>query len=1465
MTNGEYINKISDWLVILCRSIEKRKRRQRYDITHDAEDVFAQLLNMVYGWNLENANRRKPGFPAGDLIDDKNRLFVQVTSNKDAGTKVEDTINGFVKKRIDGSRFCEEYDRLIILLASYGEDKKDKELKQQYQKAARNMLENDSDVAQLCTDRFDPETDIWDCDTIVGELEDFNKYSAKEFEEILSSLKDQILPLETRSFSSETADYPENAYHLRRLADNLWINWKTGCLAENPETALSGSETEGAGKPFVTLSPGELRLLSVLVQGEGAVVSWEELYERGVLMQEEMEDLLRGNSDNAVERALRYGRNKEASAKKASEAAIKELCEENPVLAGIIKPSANGKGYWIELSGNGSRSSYINLSSKEQRNNDWKRLEQGQRSDSIYSDIGSWLRRFLDRTSGSFEKNISNADAEKESTVKNRRRKSGAEVFGDYTMLEAYSPAYAVLGETVEPMLDCIEKWYRKAGADCCEDDETYGKVLVLHGQPGDGKTTFCKKAVYAHLYEGWLIDAPEVLRISLNPHESEPILSEGDAGKKLDIGKALCLRKSAGSQWYFCDPKDLKEGTLLILDGYDELAGNLAGVKAGMRDASTFFGFCKAAEDFARENSVNVIITSRTMCIEEELDNGFQISGREPISFAPMDEGRQEMMIDRMIELDAGQNPSGGKMHRRKSDDGTEALINLEDYRRNVLPKLRKEEALNELLQIPILFRMIVACRFEDAKQVKSAAGLYSSLFHSLMTTHKAKEDEEVKTLLGEYEQIAARIFIYQKDTCPFSGKQDDKALTYLFFTSGSSGSLGFLHGSFRQFFLARYILGRIQTAGLGEEDVGKDAFWRLMRGLRAGRISGDYKLVFELMEQLAAMKETDAGTFLLPLVTAQEIKNCLSWLDDEEAFLQCMTGDVFLQDMTGKNVYPVSDKTEKRKSVGAENAVFNILSSFAALERGLRKRDSDDTERIQYREYGAVCGYLRRGDYSGINLSSLDFSGTNLGRAYLKGVHLSRAILSGTDLTDANLVDADLSKANLTGAVFRAANLSGSSLEEAVVMDGAEKIISFRRENLKGATLKEAVLGNADFSRADLSMSNLSGAKLVGANLFKADISKAYLDGAHLERANLAMADLSESRLIETLLFAAHVEKACLKGATLWKANLTEAHLEEARLDGAVLAEADLRNAHLERASLKQAYLCAYPGMGTFKWKWNGKVCGADPKCDADLKGANLAGADFAGAFLSEGGYKQVKTYEKAGGRCVFGLPGKAPDGRIKLAEERYQAFIRWSGGKSIINPMKEKLVPYGIYQGETLMWRVLRRERGRVLLITEKVIAVRVYHPEWKEITWEDCYLRRWLNEDFISRAFTDEERSGIACVTNQNPDNMRYRTAGGRPTEDRVFALSIDEAEAYFGTDEDRTAVLTDHAFRELKARGKLEYARRTERGVLGWWWLRSHGFIGINAACVGPDGGVDDSGLHVGTDRVGVRPALWLNQ
>lgn len=40
-----------------------------------------QILNLLYGYNLESTNTKKSNFPAIDLIDNKNKIAIQVTSD----------------------------------------------------------------------------------------------------------------------------------------------------------------------------------------------------------------------------------------------------------------------------------------------------------------------------------------------------------------------------------------------------------------------------------------------------------------------------------------------------------------------------------------------------------------------------------------------------------------------------------------------------------------------------------------------------------------------------------------------------------------------------------------------------------------------------------------------------------------------------------------------------------------------------------------------------------------------------------------------------------------------------------------------------------------------------------------------------------------------------------------------------------------------------------------------------------------------------------------------------------------------------------------------------------------------------------------------------------------------------------------------------------------------------------------
>ena len=133
---------------------------------------------------------------------------------------------------------------------------------------------------------------------------------------------------------------------------------------------------------------------------------------------------------------------------------------------------------------------------------------------------------------------------------------------------------------------------------------------------------------------------------------------------------------------------------------------------------------------------------------------------------------------------------------------------------------------------------------------------------------------------------------------------------------------------------------------------------------------------------------------------------------------------------------------------------------------------------------------------------------------------------------------------------------------------------------------------------------------------------------------------------------------------------------------------------------------------------------------------------------------------------------------------------------------------------------------------------------------------------MNSDFLRTAFTSAEYGRIATVTNQNLDNTLYGIKGGNLTQDRVFALSIVEAGTYFRSNDDRTAAPTAYAVK----RGALisdEHSLKDGRKI-GWWWLRSPGYIGNYAAFVNASGHVNQDGNVVFYSTSAIRPAFWLN-
>ena len=173
----------------------------------------------------------------------------------------------------------------------------------------------------------------------------------------------------------------------------------------------------------------------------------------------------------------------------------------------------------------------------------------------------------------------------------------------------------------------------------------------------------------------------------------------------------------------------------------------------------------------------------------------------------------------------------------------------------------------------------------------------------------------------------------------------------------------------------------------------------------------------------------------------------------------------------------------------------------------------------------------------------------------------------------------------------------------------------------------------------------------------------------------------------------------------------------------------------------------------------------------------------------------------------------------------------------------------------------WLVLKQSGTKALLISRYGLDCKQYHHERVDMTWENCDLRKWLNGEFLRNAFTAAEQKKIAVTKLQNENNVEYGTVGGNSTEDRVFCLSLSEAENLFKDDEARKCVPTPYTVVKACWQCSSEFI---DGRACCCWWLRSPGQGRDRAICVDADGIPYLPGITVFEDEYVVRPALWVN-
>lgn len=176
------------------------------------------------------------------------------------------------------------------------------------------------------------------------------------------------------------------------------------------------------------------------------------------------------------------------------------------------------------------------------------------------------------------------------------------------------------------------------------------------------------------------------------------------------------------------------------------------------------------------------------------------------------------------------------------------------------------------------------------------------------------------------------------------------------------------------------------------------------------------------------------------------------------------------------------------------------------------------------------------------------------------------------------------------------------------------------------------------------------------------------------------------------------------------------------------------------------------------------------------------------------------------------------------------------------------------------EAIKWIVLAKEGNRILLLSEKGLDCKPYNNTFTNVTWETCSLRKWMNSTFLNAAFSAKEQKCIVNTSVSADKNPDYSTDPGNATMDKVFLLSITEANKYFGNNEVGKCVPTIYA---IANGAKTSNSFTMGDAVTSWWWLRSPGYKQTFAASGIDSGEVFSHGLPVPC-RGCVRPALWIN-
>ena len=703
-------------------------------------------------------------------------------------------------------------------------------------------------------------------------------------------------------------------------------------------------------------------------------------------------------------------------------------------------------------------------------------------------------------------------------------------------------------------------------------DPQHQNQVLFVQGEPGYGKSVFCR--LYAdwvrrHLYPSWIPILIRLRDVELQPQWRET------------LRQAVNCDFAANDKGWLTDTNTR---FLFLLDGFDELILSQRegqGLKAFLDNVARFQRDCAK---YPEEQGHRVLITGRPMALqghEYSLPNSLN-----RVAIQPLDDDLQAQWLAHWQAYTGKEN--------------TEKL-------RRLLQAPNCPQELQTLAREPLLLYLLAVLArsdelkpdlFEETQGIAIKIQIYTRLIDFVLAqqrTHPETGENLNQTLTGLKPKQLRRVLadlalgITQTETerasvaalkqrIPEKAEQelDDLAkqnilASFYLKPATSSGSIEFIHKSFREFLTAERLQRSLKAWTEVRQDdydeetpiVANDQFEQQIYDL-LGYGSLTKEIVDYLLGLLQQQPNLDWGRL------AQRLQRFyFRWADGvfieqtTETLPQKKAGQLQKQGIqkgqrqvdiyTGLNVLILLFELHRYGKTLDDSALKTQLAFHPCGKKRTDRWNSSRLLRVIH--YSSCLGsssfnrllgqFLIDTDLSRANLSGVEFYGANLRRANLR-----RARLFHTSLVVADLRSADLRSANLHSAKLNGAKLIDADLGSADPSSST---------NLSSADLSSADLSNADLRGTNLSQANLNSAKLVGAKLYLADLSS-----TDLRSAKLRLADLRTTKFE-----GANLRDANLSGANLSRANLSDANLSRASLFLAQCFKANLENIHWDARS--------------------------------------------------------------------------------------------------------------------------------------------------------------------------------------------------------------------------------------------------------------------------------------------------------